>query len=242
MGEEDTSCKIIVRNLSFDSKDEDVKAFYEKWGTVEECSVKRHKDLQKSKGFAIIKYEKSDEVEEAMGSRPHELDGRTLEPHRAAPANYVKKLEARHKCNEIFIGGWVPELEEDDLREYFGQFGTIEEIAMPKDKKDETKYRGFATIKFDDYDPVDICVYKKHHEVKEHKLDVTKYINRRKMNELKERYGGNRNNNRNNSNNFGGNDQAALLEALATTLLGGGGSMQQSGRKRGRGKPYGRRN
>jgi len=57
MGEEDTSCKIIVRNLSFDSKDEDVKAFYEKWGTVEECSVKRHKDSQKSKGFAIIKYE-----------------------------------------------------------------------------------------------------------------------------------------------------------------------------------------
>jgi len=225
---EDSSCKLIVRNLNWDSKDEDVKTLYEKFGTVEECTIKRHKDSNKSKGFAVVKFAKDSMVDEAMSSRPHELDGRTLEPHRAGPIQYAKKLEARYKCNEIFIGGYVAEVTEDDLREYFGQFGNIEEVYIPKDKKDDTKVRGFATIKFDDYDPVDICVYKKFHTINEQKLDVTKYINRRKFDDLKKRRFGD-----NDNSNFGGNTQAALLEALASSLLGGGGG--QSGKKRFRG-------
>lgn len=232
MGEEDNSCKLIVRNLNWDSKDEDLKTLYEKFGTVEECSIRRHKDSNKSKGFAIVKYAKASMVDDAMNSRPHELDGRTLEPHRSGPIQYVKKLEARYKCNDIFIGGYVDDITEDDLREYFGQFGTIEEVAIPKDKKDETKLRGFATVKFDDYDPVDICVHKKFHTINDHKLDVTKYINRRKMDQLKKRRFGD-----DSSPKFGGgNAQAALLEALASSLFGGGSAQQSGGRKRGRGR------
>jgi len=229
------NCKIITRNLNFDSKEEDVKKLYEKYGAVEECEIKRHKDTKKSKGFAVIKYAKASSVDDAMGDRPHELDGRTLEPHRAGPIEYSKRLESHHTCNEIFVGDWKPEVEESDLRDYFGQFGTIEEVTLPKQKDDETKYRGFAVIKFDDYDPVDQIVHKRIHNIKEHRLYVTKWISRKDMNQLQRKFG------RNNNDNFrfsGGNLQQSLLNALAQNILGGGGKMRGGRRGRGRGGPY----
>jgi len=232
----DNSVKLIVRNLSFDSKDEDVQKYYEQWGTVDSCEIKRHKDTKKSKGFAVIQYLKAAMVDEAMSSRPHELDGRTLEPHRAGPLDYSKRLESHHTCNEIFVGDYKEDIEESDLNEYFSKFGNVEEVTIPKDKNDETKIRGFAIVKFDDYDPVDVCCHKRKHHIKDHELHITKYIDRKTMNQLKQRFG------RNDYNN--GNSQRELLEQVMQTLLGGGGQNfrgKQRGRGGGRGrKPYNR--
>jgi len=246
----DQSCKLLVRNLSYDTTDEDLKKYYEKWGTVEDCKIMRNKETKKSRGFGIIRYVKALEVDDAMGSRPHELDGRTLEPHRGSPREYSSKPESHHTCNEIFVGGWKPEIEEEDLRDYFGQYGTIEEITIPKDKKDETKFRGFAVIKFDDYDPVDVTCYKRFHTIKNVKLQITKWINRKDMNELNRKYGRREGEGRNRGggmSNGGGNTgdlQRALLEQLLVKTLGGGyeskglgGAMR--GKGRGGKKPYG---
>jgi len=260
----DNSCKIIVRNLNFDSTDEDVKAFYEKWGTVEDLKVMKNKGSGKSKGWAILRYVKASEVDAAMSARPHELDGRTLEPHRASPREYSQKLECHHTCNEIFVGKWTPDITEEDLKEYFGQFGTVEEVTCPKDKKDETKFRNFAIVKFDDYDPVDVCCYKKMHKIKEKNLIISKWIDRKTMNELKRKFGddnednfrGGRDNFRGGRGNFrggrrgnfnnGGGSGDDLQKVLLQQLMGALGGQQSfegpmRGSKRGgRGKPYGR--
>jgi len=243
----DTSCKIIVRQLNFDTKDEDLKEFYEKWGTVEDCKIMRHQDTKKSRGFGIIRFVKASSVDEAIAARPHELDGRKLEPHRASPREYSQKPESKHVCNEIFVGGWKPEIEEEDLKEYFGQYGTILEVTIPKDKKDETKYRGFAVIKFDDYDPVDVCCYKKLHYIKENKLMVSKWINWKDMKDLNQKYG--RRDDREMQNGGGGGDlQSQILQQLVQSALGGGGGYQGNSFEgpmkkgnRGNNKPYGRK-
>jgi len=241
----------MVRNLSYDSTDADLKAYYEKWGTVEDCKIMRNRETQKSRGFGIVRYVKAAEVDDAMGSRPHELDGRTLEPHRAAPREYSQKPESHHTCKEIFIGAWKEEIEEEDLREYFGQYGNILEVSFPKDKKDETKFRGFATIKFDDYDPVDVCCYKKVHHIKDKRLFISKYIAKRDMDELNRKYGRRDEQEISMPNlNFGGGgdaQRALLQELLVKTLSEGGyqgkpsrGAQRGRGGRGGRGKPYGR--
>jgi len=241
----DNSCKIIIRNLSYDTAEEDVKTYYEKWGTVEDIKLMKNKGTGKSKGWAILRYVKASEVDACMSARPHEIDGRTLEPHRASPREYSQKVECHHTCNEIFVGKWVPEITEEDLREYFGQYGNIEEVTFPKDKKDETKFRNFAVIKFDDYDPVDVCCYKKMHRIKDKPLIITKWIDRKTMNELQRKFG-NRDqySNRGRQGNNGGGDlQGAIVEQLLGALGSGFGQQSFKGPmkgQRGGRKPYGR--
>jgi len=233
----DNSCRLAIRNISYDSTDEDLKELYEKFGTVEDCKIMRAKDTNKSRGFGFVRFVKASMVEDAMNSRPHELDGRTLEPHRAAPKEYAKKPESHHTCNEIFIGDMKEEITEEDLKDYFGEYGTIERVAIPKDKKDETKLRGFAIVAFDDYDPVDVCCYKNVHYIKDKRLYVTKSINRKDMNELKRKYGND------NYGNYQSNGNGALLDTLlALTGLQSNFSGPQRNRRGGRGgrKPYGR--
>jgi len=230
----DLACRMAIRNISYDTTDEDFKELYEQFGSVEECKIMRTKEENKSRGFGFVRYTDEASVDEAMANRPHELDGRTLEPHRAAPKFYARKPESHHTCNEIFVGDLKPEVTEEDLNEYFGAFGNIEKITIPVDKDDETKIRGFAIVKFDDYDPVDVTCYKQVHHIKEHRLFITKSINRKDMNELRRRYGRI-------------NDAGAILEQILPLLApdlrnkfkGAMRGARRGGRGRGN-KPYSR--
>ena len=57
----------------------------------------------------------------------------------------------------LYVSGVKDEIDENDLKEYFGQFGTIEDVEIIVDKESKKK-RGFAFVTFDDYDPVDKVV------------------------------------------------------------------------------------
>jgi len=59
----------------------------------------------------------------------------------------------------VFVGGIKEDIDEDDLKEYFIQFGKVESADIITDK-DTKKKRGFAFVAFDDYDPVDKIVCK----------------------------------------------------------------------------------
>jgi len=187
-------CKLFVGNLSYKTTEEDLQKFYEKFGVVENCYISRDKQTKKSKGYGFVTFIKATSVDEAMSQRPHEVDERKLEPHRAAPKEYSVKPESHHTCNEIFVGNLKDEIDEEDLKEHFSQYGTIVKIELAKDRKDATKRKPFAFVTFDDYDPVDICCHKKFHYIKKLKLDITKSINKRDMAQLIRKFGHGRDN------------------------------------------------
>jgi heterogeneous nuclear ribonucleoprotein A1/A3 len=60
---------------------------------------------------------------------------------------------------KLFIGGLRDNITEDDLKKYFGAYGTVVETVIMKDKE-SSKSRGFGFVTFDDYDPVDKIIRK----------------------------------------------------------------------------------
>ena len=55
--------------------------------------------------------------------KEHTINNKKVDP---------KKAKARH--GKIFVGGLKPELTDDEIKEFFGNYGKIVEVQMPFDK------------------------------------------------------------------------------------------------------------
>lgn len=67
--------------------------------------------------------------------------------------------DSHMSVKKIFVGGIKEDTTEEQLNDYFSEFGNIESVDIITDKETK-KSRGFAFISFDDYDPVDKIVSK----------------------------------------------------------------------------------
>merc|ERR1712020_51923 len=108
-------------------------------------------------------------------------DGRTVETKRAIPKS--DNPNSAQTVTKLFVGGFKEDLDADDLRTYFGQYGTVTEVKVIMDKETGKK-KGFGVVDFDDYDPVDKIICKaleQNHEIKGRRVDVNKAIKKEDM-------------------------------------------------------------
>lgn len=72
--------------------------------------------------------------------------------------------------NKIFVGRLPSEATTDDLRHYFGNFGRVLDVFLPKDPK-KKGHRGFAFVTFTDGGPAErVC--RRAHELLGHEIAV----------------------------------------------------------------------
>ncbi|KAB0347745.1 hypothetical protein FD754_012602 [Muntiacus muntjak] len=159
--------KLFIGGLSFETADDSLREHFEKWGTLTDCVVMRDPQTKRSRGFGFVTYSCVEEVDAAMCARPHEVDGRVVEPKRAVSREDSVKPGAHLTVKKIFVGGIKEDTEEYNLRDYFEKYGKIETIEVMEDRQ-RGKKRGFAFVTFDDHDTVDKIVVQKYHTINGH--------------------------------------------------------------------------
>ena len=104
------------------------------------------------------------------------------------------KITDNLSCKKIFIGnpgsftfksgtgGLDNSVSDDDLKEYFGQFGTVTEV-LQLFHRDTDRKKGVGFISFDDEDPVDKIVLIGAHIVRGRVLEAQKALSEKTMSE-----------------------------------------------------------
>uniref|UniRef100_A0AC34EZE0 RRM domain-containing protein n=1 Tax=Panagrolaimus sp. ES5 TaxID=591445 RepID=A0AC34EZE0_9BILA len=176
-GQDEQYRKVFVGGLSLQTTEEALKEFYSQYGTITDCVVMKDPTTRRSRGFGFVTFTSMDEVDKAMKARPHVIDQKSVDPKRAVPREASQKNEANISTKRLYVSGVRDEHNDKEFQDYFSKYGNVEKVEIIKDKN-TGKYRGFAFISFDDYDPVDKCCLERQHMILNHRCDVKKALSK----------------------------------------------------------------
>lgn len=60
-----------------------------------------------------------------MKARPHELDGKTVDPKRAVPRDQSNRSESNISTKRLYVSGVREDHTEDDFKSHFSSYGVV---------------------------------------------------------------------------------------------------------------------
>jgi len=163
--------KLFIGGLSYNTTDDAMREYFERYGAVEDAVIMKFPDSTRSRGFGFITYEKAAGVDACQKDRPHTIDNRTIDTKRATPrgaggpsgrAGRADDPSSQATSKKLFIGNLSEAMTDEDLSGHFSQFGQVLKVEQLR-WNDTQKKRGFGFIEFDDHDTVDkVCLMGRH--------------------------------------------------------------------------------
>ncbi|CAF3144105.1 unnamed protein product [Rotaria socialis] len=153
---------LFVKNLNFDTTDEDLEKHFSSIGSCR-AYVAKKKDLKRpgqllSMGYGFVEYSSVKLLEEALKQLQNsELQGHTLELKRSertmksnphAKSNKRKRqIEKEQQTSKILVKNIPFQANIKEIRELFRVFGELKFVRLPK-KVDDERHRGFGFVDF----------------------------------------------------------------------------------------------
>ena len=128
--------KLFAGGLPQEAGEEDINEHFSKYGEIESVNLKTDQHTGRSRGFCFIVFKEVASLESAVGAGDHVVKGKKVA---------VKKAQA--KQGKVHISKLKPELSDQEIREFFEQYGAIAGVEQPYDKvKQERKNFCFITF------------------------------------------------------------------------------------------------
>ncbi|KFW82512.1 RNA-binding protein Musashi 1, partial [Manacus vitellinus] len=120
-----------------------------------ECRLMRDPLTKRSRGFGFVTFMDQAGVDKVLAQSRHELDSKTIDPKVAFPRRAQPKMVTRTK--KIFVGGLSVNTTVEDVKQYFEQFGKVDDAMLMFDKT-TNRHRGFGFVTFESEDIVEkVC-------------------------------------------------------------------------------------
>jgi len=129
------SRRIYVANIPSTFTQEEVRAIFDVHGELAGCELEEDK-MNPPKLSAFVSYKTRESVENVLLAPPFEVDGETLA---ITPATSQKQ--------QLFVGGYDLYVTQEQLEEFFGQYGQVDHVLMKYNHEGVSRCFGFVTYR-----------------------------------------------------------------------------------------------
>lgn len=172
--------KLFIGGISWDTNEERLRDYFNKFGEVVETVIMKDRTTGRARGFGFVIFS-DPAVAEKVIMEKHLIDGRMVEAKKAVPRddqhvlnrnkNSIQGSPGPLRAKKIFVGGLASTVTDTDFKQYFEQFGTINDVVVMYDHNTQ-RPRGFGFITFDSEDAVDKVLHKTFHELNGKMVEV----------------------------------------------------------------------
>uniref|UniRef100_A0A3B1J4D9 Musashi RNA binding protein 2 n=1 Tax=Astyanax mexicanus TaxID=7994 RepID=A0A3B1J4D9_ASTMX len=147
--------------------DPGLRDYFSKFGEIRECMVMRDPTTKRSRGFGFVTFADAASVDKVLAQPHHELDSKTV------CLSVFLSLQMVTRTKKIFVGGLSANTVVEDVKQYFEQFGKVEDAMLMFDKT-TNRHRGFGFVTFENEDVVEKVCEIHFHEINNKMVECKK--------------------------------------------------------------------
>ncbi|KAJ0895685.1 putative RNA recognition motif domain, nucleotide-binding alpha-beta plait domain superfamily [Helianthus annuus] len=145
--------KLFVGGIAWETSQESFSNYFSNYGEITDSVIMMDKITGRPRGFGFVTFANPTDADKVL-DQDHIIDGRPVEVKRTVPREDTQGSRGVSRTKKIFVGGIPLTLTEDELREYFSNYGGIIEHQIMLDHV-TGRSRGFGFVTFDSEEAVE---------------------------------------------------------------------------------------